>query len=127
MQLGDAPRSNAIVGKARRLSPYDAMTFAMYAVRAQNLAFLGRYAESADFATRAAHQPNAHYQVVAIAAFCNVLDGRTQAARQHFTQLRMVRPSYTSDDFLKAFRHRPNAHVAVVRRAFKQLEALGYG
>jgi hypothetical protein len=124
MQTGDAQRSNAIVTKARRLSPYDAMTFAMYAVRAQNLAFLGNHAESANFATRAARQPNAHYQVLAIAAYCNVLADRLDAAKAFYVQLKAVRPAYTSADFFRAFRHQPREHTAVVERAFGRLEAL---
>jgi len=124
MQTGDSHRSNAIVTKARRLSPYDAMTFAMYAVRAQNLAFLGNHAESANFATRAARQPNAHYQVLAIAAYCNVLADRVDAAKGFYAQLKAVRPAYSSADFFRAFRHQPRANTAVVERAFGRLEAL---
>lgn len=124
MQTGDSQRSNDIVAKARRLSPYDAMTFAMYAVRAQNLAFLGRHAESADFATRAARQPNAHYQVLAIAAYCNVLADRVEAAKAFYTQLKTVRPVYTSADFLRAFRHQPREYTTLVDGAFKRLEQL---
>jgi hypothetical protein len=33
-------------------------------------------------------------------------------------------PGYTSADYLKAFRHRPAEHIALIRRAFTQLEAL---
>jgi TolB-like protein/Tfp pilus assembly protein PilF len=124
MQIGEAPRSNDIVTKARRLSPYDAMTFAMYAVRAQNLAFLGRYPEAATFATRAARQPNSHYQVVAIAAFCNMLAGRTDTARQFYSQLLATRPGYGASDYLKAFNHRPERNSNLVRKTFGQLEAL---
>jgi len=124
MQMGASQRSNAIVTKARRLSPYDAMTFAMYAVRAQNLAFLGNHAESANFATRAARQPNAHYQVLAIAAYCNVLADRLDAAKGFYAQLKAVRPAYTSADFFRAFRHQPRAHTLVVERAFGRLEAM---
>jgi TolB-like protein/DNA-binding winged helix-turn-helix (wHTH) protein/Flp pilus assembly protein TadD len=124
MQIGEAPRSNDIVAKARRLSPYDAMTFAMYAVRAQNFAFLGRYPEAATFATRAARQPNSHYQVVAIAAFCNMLAGRTDTARQFYSQLLATRPGYGADDYLKAFNHRPDRNSTLVRKTFGQLEAL---
>ncbi len=124
MQIGEAPRSNDIVAKARRLSPYDAMTFAMYAVRARNLAFLGRNPEAATFATRAARQPNSHYQVVAIAAFCNMLAGRTDTARQFYSQLLATRPGYGASDYLKAFNHRPERNSTLVRKTFGQLEAL---
>lgn len=124
MQTGDSGRSNEIVDKARRLSPYDMMTFAMYAVRAQNLAVLGQHAEAAVFATRAARQPNAHYQVLAIAAYCNMLAENADAARTFYGALRSVRPAYTSADFFRAFRHQPPQNAALIERAFRQLERL---
>jgi TolB-like protein/DNA-binding winged helix-turn-helix (wHTH) protein/Tfp pilus assembly protein PilF len=124
MQLGEQTRSLDSNGKARRLSPYDAMTFAMYACFAANLKFLGRYQEAADFATRAARQPNTHHHVVAIAAVCNVLADRREAAKTHYTRLLAARPGYTCADYLKAFKHRPAAHSALIRRAFSQLDAL---
>lgn len=124
MQLGDTVRSLDANGKARRLSPYDAMTFAMYACRASNLKLLGHYSEAAEFATRAARQPNTHYHVVAIAAVCNVLANRREAAKAHYTRLLAAHPGYTCADYLTAFKHRPDKHVALIRRAFAQLEAL---
>jgi TolB-like protein/DNA-binding winged helix-turn-helix (wHTH) protein/Tfp pilus assembly protein PilF len=124
MQTGDSVRSNEVVDKARRLSPYDMMTFAMYAVRAQNLAVLGRYSDAAAFATRAARQPNAHYQVLAIAAYCNMLAENSEAARGFYNQLRTVRPAYASADFFRAFRHQPRQNAALIERAFRQLERL---
>lgn len=125
MQMGDSERSNEVVDKARRLSPYDMMTFAMHAVRAQNLALLGRYGDAAAFATRAARQPNAHYQVLAIAAYCNVLAENIEAAQTFYRQLRSVRPAYASADFFRAFRHQPRQNAALIERAFGQLERLG--
>jgi TolB-like protein/tetratricopeptide (TPR) repeat protein len=124
MQLGDTARSLNANGKARRLSPYDAMTFAMYACYASNLKLMGRYTEAAEFATRAARQPNTHYHVVAIAAVCNVLAGHREAAKTHYARLLAAHRGYTSADYLTAFRHRPDEHVALIRRAFAELEAL---
>ena len=124
MQLGEPTRSLDANGKARRLSPYDAMTFAMYACYASNLKLVGRYSEAADFATRAARQPNTHYHVVAIAAVCNVLADRREAAKAHYASLLAAHPGYTSADYLTAFKHRPDEHIALIRRAFAQLEAL---
>jgi TolB-like protein/Flp pilus assembly protein TadD len=124
MQLGEQTRSLESNGKARRLSPYDAMTFAMYACYAANLKFLGRYPEAADFATRAARQPNTHHHVVAIAAVCNVLADRREAAKTHYARLLAARPGYACADYLKAFKHRPPEHAALIRRAFSELEAL---
>ncbi|HEY8510241.1 MAG TPA: winged helix-turn-helix domain-containing protein [Steroidobacteraceae bacterium] len=127
MQTGASRRSNEIVDKARRLSPYDAMTFAMYAVRAQNLAVLGRYADAATFATRAARQPNAHYQVLAIAAYCNMLAENLDAARSFYQELRSVRPRYAIADFFRAFRHQPRENAALIAGAFRQLERFPIG
>lgn len=124
MQTGDSLRSNDVVDKARRLSPYDMMTFAMYAVRAQNLALLGRYADAAAFATRAARQPNAHYQVLAIAAYCNMLAENIETARTFYDELRSVRPAYSTTDFFRAFRHQSQQNAALIRGAFRQLERL---
>ena len=124
MQIGETTRSLDANSKARRLSPYDAMTFAMYACFAANLKHAGRYAEAADFATRAARQPNTHYHVVAIAAVCNILADRRDAARAHYARLLSAHPGYTSADYLTAFKHRPEEHVAQIRQAFRKLEAL---
>jgi TolB-like protein/Flp pilus assembly protein TadD len=115
-------RSNDVVGRARRLSPYDPLTYAMYAVRAQNLSFLGRYDESAAFATRAAREPNAHHHVVAIAAFCNALAGRGASAKEHYHRLRSIRPGYGARDFFRAFQHRCADHAALIGDAFRRLE-----
>jgi len=124
MQMGETTRSLAANTKARRLSPYDAMTFAMYACFAANLKLLGRYSEAADFATRAARQPNTHYHVVAIAAVCNVLADRPESAKAHYARLLAAHPGYTSADYLMAFKHRPEENAALIRRAFAKLEAL---
>lgn len=124
MQLGDTTRSLAANDKARRLSPYDAMTFAMYACYAANLKLVGRYEEAAEFATRAARQPNTHYHVVAIAAVCNVLAERPEAAKAHYARLLAAYPGYTCADYLTAFKHRPEKNAALIRRAFAKLEAL---
>jgi len=123
-QLGENSDSLDANHKARRLSPYDAMTFAMYACFAANYKLIGRYDEAADFATRAARQPNTHYHVVAIAAVCNMLAERHDAAKAHYGRLLAAHPGYTSADYLTAFKHRPPEHIALIRRAFAQLEAL---
>ena len=124
MQLGDPDRSIEIVGKARRLSPFDPMTFAMFGVRAQNLSFLGRHEESATFASRAANQPNSHYHVVAVGAYCNVLAGLDGEALTLYRRVKAARPEYSINDFLRAFRLRRPEHVDMTKRAFKQLEQM---
>jgi TolB-like protein/Tfp pilus assembly protein PilF len=124
MQTGESALSNEIVSRARRLSPYDAMTFAMYAVRAQNLAFLGSPREAAEYATRAASQPNSHYHVTAIAAFCNMVAGNTESARRHYLRLKSMHPEYCAETYLAAFQHRREDNAALVRRTFRALARL---
>lgn len=124
MQLGEAEGSIRIVGKARRLSPFDPMTFAMFGVRGQNLSYLGRYGESATFAERAATQPNSHYHVKAVGAYCNVLAGRTEVATDLYRKVQVAHPGYTVADFLTAFRLCRPEQVELTRGAFRQLEAL---
>jgi hypothetical protein len=124
MQTGESALSNEIVSKARRLSPYDAMTFAMYAVRAQNLVFLGSPREAAQYATRAASQPNSHYHVTAIAAFCNMVAGNTESAKRYYLRLKSIHPEYSADTYLAAFRHRREENAALVRRTFRALAGL---
>ncbi len=76
MLIGDHQGTGTAVGQARRLSPYDLMSFAMLATQAVNAAFSGNGEEAAVLADRAARQPNAHYHINAIAAFCNAIAQR---------------------------------------------------
>ena len=46
------------------------------------------------------------------------------AAKAHYARLLEAHPGYTSADYLTAFKHRPDAHVDLIRRAFAELEAL---
>lgn len=103
---------------ARRLSPYDPLRFAMLSVRANCLVQLGQFDEAADWVVRAARQPNAHHHIVAIAAYCTGLAGRTDLARQFLKRLQDVRPDYRMEDFLLAFPLREKAHIELVRDGF---------
>jgi hypothetical protein len=62
--------------------------------------------------------------VVAIAAVCNILAERREAAKAHYARLLAAHPGYTCADYLTAFKHRPAKHSALIRRAFSELEAL---
>jgi hypothetical protein len=62
--------------------------------------------------------------VVAIAAVCNVLADRREAAKAHYERLLAAHPGYTCAHYLTAFKHRPAEHSALIRRAFAQLQAL---
>lgn len=124
MHTAQSARSNEVVAKARRLSPYDPLTFAMFAVRAQNLVATGDYAEAAALASRAARQPNSHYQVTAIGAYCSLLAGREQTAKDLYARVLSVRPQYTAQDFFRAFPMQNDAQIALIGRTFRRLEAL---
>jgi hypothetical protein len=80
------------VDRARRLSPYDPMTFAFFAQHASMHALIENSEQSADWADKAVRQPNAHYHLYAIAAYCNDLIGRRAVAARHVVELRRLQP-----------------------------------
>src|SRR3546814_15355527 len=65
---------------------------------------LGRFEEAADWAVKAAARPNAHPTILAIAAHCLALAGRTEEGRTFAATLRRTLPAYDVDDFLRTFR-----------------------
>src|SRR3546814_2075406 len=76
MQAGDTVRAIEMADKARRLSPYDPMSFAMIGVRGFSLALDGRHDEADETLAMAIRQPNANYHLVALAAVGDALAGR---------------------------------------------------
>ena len=106
---------------ARRLSPYDLMSFAMLATQAINAVFMGQKDAAADLADRAAGQPNAHYHILAIAAFCNAEAGRDAAASRHLHRLSRAHPGYRIADYLRAFPYRDPAARERVRMTLSTL------
>jgi tetratricopeptide (TPR) repeat protein len=114
-------KSEASVRLARRLSPYDLMRFAMLATQGLNASLLGRLDEGADLADRAARQANAHYHVVAIAAFCNARAGRLEAARGLIRSIAKQHGSYRISDYLRAFPYRDPAIREMIRKTFRDL------
>lgn len=124
MQAGELNRGIEHADKARRLSPYDPLRFAMIGVRAFSLALAGDVEEASRLMALAVEEPNAHYHMLAMAAVCDVLAGRDQAARLHLARLRAVRPDYAVADFLQAFRFQRDAHATLIRSAFRQMARL---
>lgn len=114
-------QSEQSVRVARRLSPYDMMSFAMIATQALNATILGRYVEGADLADRAARQANAHYHILAIAAFCNALAGRAERAAHFLSRLALVHPGYRISDYLKAFPYRDQSVRDLASRTLRKL------
>lgn len=100
---GRSDEGFAFVDAARRLSPYDPMTFAYFMQRAVMSGLTGKTEAAATWADRGVRMPNAHYHLHTIAAWCNELDGRHETAAEHVARLRKVRPDYTRDDYFRAF------------------------
>lgn len=118
-QAGDPAMAIASADHSRRLSPFDPMLFAIFASRAMALVRLGKMNEAADWAVNAASRPNAHAQILAIAAYALALADRQIEAQAHLTQIRASLPAYGIEDFLTAMRLEPTAE-----RLFRQAAAL---
>lgn len=121
MHAGDLTQSIAMAEKARRLSPYDPMSFAMIGVRAFSLTMAGEYDQGARLMAISIRQPNAHHHMVAMAAVCDALAGHQDAARRDLRRLLQARPGYGVTDFLRAFPFQQPAHTKLIARAFSGL------
>ena len=121
MHAGQLDRSIAMADKARRLSPYDPLGFAMIGVRGFSLALAGDYEEGARLMRLATREPNAHYQMVAMAVVCDALAGDDEAARRNLARLRAVRRDYGASDFLRAFPFQRSADIALIEAAFRSV------
>ena len=124
MHTGDTVHSIERADKARRLSPYDPMSFAMIGVRGFSLALTGQYDEAARLMALSVQQPNAHYHMVAMAAVCDVLAGNREAARRGRGRLLQARPGYGAGEFLRAFQFQQPAHRKLIGNAFRRLGQL---
>ncbi|MGK9232326.1 tetratricopeptide repeat protein [Inquilinus limosus] len=106
-QTGDPGTAIASSERSRRLSPFDPMLFGFLGARAMALVRLGRFDEAAYWGVKAATRPNAHAQILAIAALSLALAGRPDEARGHVTAIRRALPHYRVDDFLTAMQFAP--------------------
>lgn len=106
-QAGDPSIAVSSADHSRQLSPFDPMLFAMFGARAMALARLGRFAEAAEWSLRAAARPNAHAQIMAIAAYCLSLAGRLDEARGYLAAIHRTLPRYGIEDFLTAMHFTP--------------------
>lgn len=106
-------------GHSYRLSPLDPMLFANLAVRAMANARLGRFEEAAEWGARGAARPNAHVQIIAIAAYTAAMAGRTEEARRLFAEVRSREPNYGIEEFFKAMQVTEES-----RAAFRKAAAL---
>ena len=110
-QMGDAQAAIGASDHSRHLSPFDPLLFGMLAVRALALVRLGRIEEAAGWAIKAAARPNAHVHILAIAACCLSLAGRTDEALGFLPAIRKAQASYRVDDFLASFRLEPDTQA----------------
>lgn len=121
-QAGDPAAAIAASDRARALSPFDPLLFAMLASRGIALARMGRYEESSEWAVKAAARPNAHVHIHAIAAYSLALAGSLTEARAHMARIHRMSPGYSVSDFLSAFQFDANG-VERFRRAAEHLAA----
>jgi TolB-like protein len=106
-QAGDPRSAISSADHSRRLSPFDPLLFGMLGARAMALVRLGQFEEAADWGVRAAARPNAHAQILAIAAFSLALAGRSDEARGYLARIHETLPRYGIDDFLTAMQFLP--------------------
>jgi len=119
-QSGDPKAAILSSDHSRKLSPFDPMLFGMLGTRAIALARMGDYAASAEWALKAAARPNAHANILAIAAHCLALAGRLDEARGFVAGIRKSRPDYRSADFLSTFHFQPET-AALFQQGARQL------
>jgi tetratricopeptide (TPR) repeat protein len=119
-QTGDPRAAIDETNHSRELSPFDPLQFAMLASRALAHVRLGEVAEAAEWAVRATGRPNAHAHILAIAAECLTLADRRDEARQFIARVRERVPSYTVEEFLRAFRF-PRETEDLFRQTARQI------
>ena len=115
-QSGDPDVAIASADQSLRLSPFDPLLFGMLGARAFAHVRLGQFEEAAEWALKAAARPNAHAQILAIAAHCLALTGRIEEGRAFTASIRKALPQYCTEEFLATFRFAPDA-AELFRRA----------
>lgn len=110
----------ASVERARRISPYDPMMFSFMSLMAELNGLLGDHAAAAKWSMRAARSPNAHYNILAIAAWCHYLAGDRAAADAYLAETRRRRPDYSLAVYFRAFPFLP-AERAPIEAALRAL------
>ena len=122
MLLGQNAASNEVIDSARRLSPFDPMSYAMLGVQATNLALLDELDNAASISVRGAGLQAWKCQMFpVIAAVCNLLAGNEEVARQHYERLLNDRPDYDAQDYFRAFPHQSANNIATLQGAFDSL------
>lgn len=116
-QTGDPRSAIDATDHSRQLSPFDPLQFAMLASRALAHVRLDELDEAAEWAVRATARPNAHAHILAIAAECLALANRRGEAGKFVARIRERLPSYSVEDFLRAFHFAPDTEQRFRRTA----------
>ncbi|WP_353476729.1 BTAD domain-containing putative transcriptional regulator (plasmid) [Salipiger sp. H15] len=106
-QSGDPQMAIQAADTARTLSPLDPLLFGMLGTRAIAHLRLGQFDEAADWALRAVARPNAHVNILGIAALTLSLAGRVPEGRSMAAAIHATQPGYDVDSFLSAFHFSP--------------------
>lgn len=119
-QTGDPTEAIKSSDMSRTLSPFDPLMFGMLGSRAMAHLRLGQFAEAADWATRAASRPNAHVNILGLAALCLALADRTAEGQTMVAAIHATAPRYGVGDFLTAFHFSPGK-AKLLRKAAAQV------
>lgn len=115
-QSGDPLAAIEAADHSRLLSPFDPLLFGMLGSKAMAHVRLRQFDEASVWSAKAAMQPNAHVLILAIAAFCHALSGRTEEACAYAAETRRVRPWFNVEEYLNAFQFSADA-AALFRKA----------
>lgn len=107
-QSGDPQAAIRATDYSRQLSPFDPLQFGMLGSRALAHMRLGEHEQAAEWSLRAASRPNAHAHILAMAAAHLGLANRRDEARALVARVREKLPSYSVEDFVRAFRLDPD-------------------
>ena len=123
-QAGDPGTAISSSDYSRNLSPFDPLLFGMLGTRAIALVRLGQFEEAAQWAVKAAARPNAHFHILAIAAYSLALAGSLDEARNYAAAIHKTLPSYGVAEFLRAFHLDPNG-AALFREGARRIGMTG--
>lgn len=101
--LGHSDASLASIDHAFSLSPIDPLTYGMHGVRALSNIALGRAADAAIWAERAATAPGAHTLIGMIAVTAHALNNDSARAQAWAASVQAKSPELTTAAFLRAF------------------------
>ncbi|MGH1417723.1 MAG: winged helix-turn-helix domain-containing tetratricopeptide repeat protein [Hyphomicrobiaceae bacterium] len=99
----DAEQSEGQSEKALALSPIDPLSYAMMGTRAWANMIQGNWDVAADWATRAARVPNAHFHIDAIAAIAHLQNGQKEQAAAYIRNVLSSQSKFNQADFFRAF------------------------